>query len=44
MEKPTSVKLKELKVPLEREAKKQDRTLHWLIKKILSNWVQRHRE
>ena len=38
-----TIKLKELKEPLEREARKQERSLHWLIRKILSNWVRKNK-
>lgn len=39
-DKPTSLRLGELKKPLQEEAFKQDRSLHWLIRKILKTWVE----
>ena len=37
--KPTAIRLKELKAPLQREAMKQDRSLNYLIIKILKDFV-----
>lgn len=37
--KPTSVILKELRAPLQREAMRQDRSLNWLVFKILKEYV-----
>lgn len=36
---PTAVRLKELKAPLQKEAMQQDRSLNWLIYKILKDFV-----
>lgn len=36
---PFPVRLGDLKKPLQCEAVKQDRSLHWLIKKILEKYV-----
>lgn len=37
--KPTAIRLKELKAPLQKEAMKQDRSLNYLICKILSDFL-----
>lgn len=40
--KPFPVRLGELKKPLQCEATTQDRSLHWLIKKALEEYVEKH--
>lgn len=35
----TSVRLKEIKAPLQEEAMKQDRSLNWLIFKVLKDFL-----
>jgi hypothetical protein len=37
--KPTAIRLKELKAPLQKEAMKQDRSLNYLVFKILKDFV-----
>jgi predicted HicB family RNase H-like nuclease len=37
--KPTAIRLKDLKAPLQKEAMKQDRSLNYLIFKILKEFV-----
>lgn len=40
MDNAKTIKLKELKKPLEKEAKKIDRSTHWLIRDILTKWLK----
>jgi len=39
-DKPTPVRLKEMKAPLQKQAMELDRSLHWLIRKILSDYLK----
>lgn len=40
MNKPTPVRLKELKAPLQEEAMRIDRSLNWLIVKVLKEYLK----
>lgn len=37
---PTPFRLGEIKAPLQREAAELDRSLHWLVLRILSNYLK----
>ena len=37
---PTSFKLGELKAPLQKEAHRLDRSLHWLVLKVLREYIK----
>ncbi len=41
--KPTAIRLDELKAPLQEEAMRQDRSLNWLIKKILREFISKNK-
>jgi predicted transcriptional regulator len=38
-DKPTPVRLKELKAPLQQEAMQMDRSLNWLIRSIIKKYL-----
>ncbi len=38
--KPTPIRLKELKAPLQEEAMRIDRSLNWLVVKVLKEYVK----
>lgn len=38
--KPTPIRLKNLKAPLQQEAMRLDRSLHWLVCNILTDYVK----
>lgn len=40
-EKPYPLRLRELKAPLQMEAMQEDRSLHYLIKKILRDYLKK---
>lgn len=39
---PTAIRLGQLKAPLQKEAMKQDRSLHWLVIKFLKECIKKY--